>query len=604
MDSLYDVSVQQDVLYGSADPFGPVSIQDLRMDIYSPLNDSQTCKPVILYAFGGAFLVGDKRQPNIPQFCETFAQRGFVVAAIDYRIGFNVVDQASAERAVYRAVQDLRAAARFLAENYQAYGIDTGSFIYSGSSAGCFAGLHSAFMDDSERPGSVLGSVFEPNDLGCGNCSGNNDYNGKTPGVIAVLNQWGAIIDTAFIDDFPKDSVPLISFHGTADLAVPYNSGNPFFYPIFPVVDGSAPIHKRLTNLGVFNQLVPLQGAGHEPQLINQSLRDTIFEKGSAFLYEVLRPKPGTLSGPKAVCQGDSSEWVLPVKSGVLVHWYLDSNFLESNNGVLKLRCNDTGSHSLYVMAENKYGAQSNGGRFPFFVHPAPKAGFSVSSIDSMAFIVDSSVQQTSSIFFWGDGGFGTDSLHSYKSEGDYTILQVTENGFCRDSFSASVYIDYCPISQFAYTAFSQGYIFDDRSLFADSMVWDFGDGSPISFDPNPYHAFSSPGTFTVRHIAMDANCQDTSKVDLTSKFTNVSEFNDDEFSLFPNPSNGELSLSGPSGYIYALQLLDLSGKVVYKRSELRLPATLGLPVSLSSGLYLLELSRDKEVIQMKFNLH
>jgi acetyl esterase/lipase len=592
---MFAVQVQRDVLYGSADPYGPVNMQDLRMDIYTPVGDSQQYRPVIVYAFGGAFLVGDKRQPNIPQFCETFAQKGFVVAAIDYRIGFNLIDPASGERAVFRAVQDMRAACRYLAGNAQIYSIDTASFVLTGSSAGCFAALHSSFMDDSEKPGSIYGTLLEPEDLGCGNCSGNLDYGGKTPGVIAVINQWGAIVDTVFINDFPRDSVPVLSFHGTGDLAVPYRSGNPFFYPLFPVVDGSEVIHRRLRNLSVFNQLVPFPGAGHEPQLTNQSIRDTIFKTGTAFLYEVLRPKPGTISGPKAICQYDSGVWELPVKSGLEVHWYLDSAFFQSNSGMIKMAFADTGLHQLFAWVENRHGAKSYGGAFSFYVHPAPRADFVVATSDSLAWVIDSSAYGNIH-YWWGDGFQSMDTVHTYAAEGVYSITQIAELGSCKDSIKQAVEIDFCPIADFAFTPFNQGFLFLDQSIYEDSTYWDFGDGSAYLNDINPYHQYLQAGNYRVVLTALDGNCMDTASIEIYSTGTGIVGTSNVNFAVYPNPFDGYLEIEGFEGDVAHLRIFNSIGEVIFAQSELSLPAHIDLGKDLASGLYMIELRTEKQV--------
>ena len=100
------------------------------------------------------------------------------------------------------------------------------------------------------------------------------------------------MLDTSYIDiaSDPADNVPVISFHGTNDIIVPYAQGSPFSLPIFPTVQGSLLIHQRLDNQGIKNRLFPLQGLGHEPQLLQLQtwVTDTIIRQGSKFLYEIM----------------------------------------------------------------------------------------------------------------------------------------------------------------------------------------------------------------------------------------------------------------------------------------------------------------------------
>jgi len=299
-----DVTVTSGIKFGEADPYGILSSQDLLLDLYEPAGDALEKRPLIIYAFGGGFLIGTRFQPPIPQFCEHFARLGYVVAAIDYRIGFNTTSTGSAERAVYRGVQDLRAAMRYLGHFSADLGIDTTTIFLTGSSAGCFSALHSTFMTDAQRPQGTYGILLEPGDMGCADCSGNNYLNNREIRPKGIINNWGAILDTSLINPTAFDNVPVISFHGTEDLIVPYNSGSPFSYPIFPVVQGSAPIHQRLNNLGITNQFVSLAGEGHEPWLVNASLLDTVYRHSAPFLYEIMRPQTSPIMGNATVAVG------------------------------------------------------------------------------------------------------------------------------------------------------------------------------------------------------------------------------------------------------------------------------------------------------------
>ena len=107
---------------------------------------------LIVYQFGGWFLIGWREEPDIPQFATYFAQLGYVVATIDYRLGFNPTDTTSGMRECYRASQDERSAVRFLCQNAQQFGIDTSRIILTGTSAGCFTAFVNCYMGDTLRP--------------------------------------------------------------------------------------------------------------------------------------------------------------------------------------------------------------------------------------------------------------------------------------------------------------------------------------------------------------------------------------------------------------------------------------------------------------------
>lgn len=293
--------------------------KQLVLDLYLPNADTLTKRPAIVMAFGGAFLLGWKQQPQLVDFCNAMARRGYVVAAIDYRLGFNLSNTQSAVRAVYRAAQDLKAAIRYLKHNAAVYGIDSNYVYAGGNSAGGISAIHAAYVSEAERAANPLmaatytGGLFNawPN-LGCTECSGNNL--GQPPFNISgtpdlVINLWGAIADLNFIQA-PTDA-PIISFHGLGDNIVLPDGGAPFSYPLFPTLYGSVAIAQRCNNVGVLNELHTFD-FGHEVWILpDEALY--IQEKTADFLYNYLKPATPQISGPATVCAGSMATYsVLP----------------------------------------------------------------------------------------------------------------------------------------------------------------------------------------------------------------------------------------------------------------------------------------------------
>lgn len=248
------IAWQNDVIYATAPQITPIYISeatttntDLKIDIAMPIGDSETNRPLIITAHPGGFFSGSKESQEMTALCDTFAHHGYVACTMNYRLFLNITSSTSAERAVYRAVQDIDALIRFFAENHTLYGIDTNHIYFIGSSAGSFAGLHHVFMDDDERPSSSFSATLQP-DLGCKSCSGNN-FNHQAH-IKALVSGWGAIGDTNWIENSNNTSVLL--FHGTNDIIVPYNYGFPFTVgATMPAVYGSSLIHDRMQNLGL-----------------------------------------------------------------------------------------------------------------------------------------------------------------------------------------------------------------------------------------------------------------------------------------------------------------------------------------------------------------
>ncbi len=233
---------------------------DLTMDIYEPTADTVTNRPVIIFLHSGAFFTGDNEADDMVALSITSAKLGYVAVSVTYRLGLNVLSSYSGERAVYRGVQDVSAAIRYLREYHLEYGIDYNKIFIWGSSAGSFIGLHLNFTEDDERPESTFGGGGDP-DLGCIDCEGNDYEHYSKPN--AVISCWGAIGDLDWINE--ENDIPTIMFHGTSDVVVPYDSGYPFTVDILlPFVYGSNLIHDRLNELNIENILYAEEGLFHE----------------------------------------------------------------------------------------------------------------------------------------------------------------------------------------------------------------------------------------------------------------------------------------------------------------------------------------------------
>ncbi len=288
------------VVYANAPSFGTIYFsessttnKDLKMDIFQPVGDTATKRPLIMMIHSGAFINGTKNNQDMQALCDSFARRGYVTCTIDYRLNFNLFSSSSAERAVYRGLQDAAAAIRFLKANRNTYKIDTNYIFPWGSSAGGFTALNLAFLDDSERPS----STFNNPDLKCINCVGNTyPHSAK---VQAAVNCWGAIGNTTWINK-GNNNVPTIMFHGDQDATVPYNVGSPFGLSTLPTTYGSLPVNTRLNVQNIVHEFYTGVGKGHEYWGTSNGTFGTItldyqdiINKTALFLYKRL-PSPPT----------------------------------------------------------------------------------------------------------------------------------------------------------------------------------------------------------------------------------------------------------------------------------------------------------------------
>lgn len=596
----HDVTMIQGVQFGTATPYGLLAQpQNLQMDIYMPFGDTLSKRPLIVFQFGGGFLIGWRSQPDIPAFCNYFAKCGYVVVSIDYRIGFNTISSGSAERAVYRAVQDQRSAIRFMCENRVQYRIDTNSIFLTGTSAGCFAGLHSTFMSQTDAPVSYQGIPLEPDNLGCIDCSGNSYFGGRTPRAKGIINQWGAILDTLFIE--PSENVPVISFHGTNDNAVPYEYGYPFSYPVFPNVYGSKPIHERLTNLGIKNTLVPLIGFGHEPELLNPQLNDTIYNRSRVFLLDILKPVT-TITGDTLVCKGSTATYNFNGLPRSTFCRAVNGNGVTVNANTansITLTFTDTGWVQIRVRELSEINAGGDEVTLNIYVNPQPTANFTYAANELEVTLNNTSTDAATSI--WNIDNTIVDTVlnptYQFAQPGTYHIYLTTTNSICESTVLQLVDVDTCPSANFIYQLNGSNGIFNANSTNTTMYNWNFGDGDIVNTStPNVFHPYSSGGTYTVTLTVENAlGCTATYSDNVVVFYAGTDELSNDVISVYPNPFTDYITINAANA---AYKLYSVDGRLI---SEGNMVSNTTLSTdALTNGIYLINIYTESGSTTLK----
>lgn len=261
LDTVYSVSVIKDVVYGNAKgywesyPDSGGSYQEifdakqqeldngkkdlkLTMDIYVPNDGQKASRPLLVLIHGGAFFNGDKADMGFPEWGHDFASMGYVVASVNYRLGFKK-NLASVKQAGFYAVQDVDAAIRYIVHNKEVYAVDPNRVFVAGTSAGGITALNVTFM----RNGDIPSEAQEEGGINAVNPELNDSYK-----IRAVGNMWGAVNKLSILDNA---SSSIISFHSTGDPVVPYGKGHPFEsiflnWLLFPTMCGSDKITEYL----------------------------------------------------------------------------------------------------------------------------------------------------------------------------------------------------------------------------------------------------------------------------------------------------------------------------------------------------------------------
>jgi len=348
---------------------------NLYMDIYEPTGDTLSKRPLVIVCFGGGFLSGSKDHWSIVLLCEQLAKRGYVAAAIDYRLGMNIFDSDLANRAVYRGLQDGRSAVRFFradADGANNYKVDPDHIFIGGHSSGAFIGLHNAYLDkEEERPISTYEWMQDGNtipDQGCIECVGDNtSYDGHANGVFSLA---GALGFTSFIES--EDDPKVVMFHSTDDETVPYDSGEPFSGVLWavigddlPTVYGSLPISTEASSQGLPYSFHSYSSRGHGVHENDPSLyTDIIPGISDWFFSEELKPLYDGIIGDSILCNSNLTHtYSLPEGDGIYFAWEINGGTYDIDNHTneMEVTFNPLESdHSISVTAYSELDAKGD----------------------------------------------------------------------------------------------------------------------------------------------------------------------------------------------------------------------------------------------------
>jgi acetyl esterase/lipase len=355
----------------------------LDMDIYRPRTTDTKPRPLLMLIHGGAFFNGDKKSAGYPEWGRYFASRGYIVASINYRLGFGPYGAKHVDRAGYRAEQDARAAMSYLLRHPERYPIDRNYLFVAGSSAGGITSLNLAFMTNDDIPNSAkAGPVNEMvtdlrellgtnnnqrrqvglEDLGDINKVA-NDNGGKVDFTInAVVNMWGAVHKIEMIDH--SQTTAILSFHGDADQVVPYGYDRPFSQkePLNKLMCnkmyGSKCVHDRAKANGMQQELHTKAGAGHGLHADCGQLTDYFYyitENATRFFYLRIFPRPAVTMSREGKQQwftlenaGEVQECRWEAVGGVVLEAEPDR--------VRAMFFNDKEEHTMRVVGQQKNG--------------------------------------------------------------------------------------------------------------------------------------------------------------------------------------------------------------------------------------------------------
>jgi len=240
-----DVDIKKDLSYNP----GPATAADQSnlFDWYEPMGDRSAKRPLMIWMHGGGFKYGSKTAKGIRLWSRDFAQRGYVCAAINYRLSRNnpVFHFDELQSSCYYAVQDAKAVIAYLKAHADEYRIDTSRIILAGNSAGGIIALQAAYSSNAElsrRTGVVDSTVVSKQD--------------DRAKVAGVINFWGGMLDIRWLKNA---KVPIFSAYGSKDHILNPMQADTCMY-------GSKSIHDMAGQLHIVNRVKVFDGVGHELQ--------------------------------------------------------------------------------------------------------------------------------------------------------------------------------------------------------------------------------------------------------------------------------------------------------------------------------------------------
>jgi PKD repeat protein len=246
---------------------------------------------------------------------------------------------------------------------------------------------------------------------------------------------------------------------------------------------------------------------------------------------------------------------------------------------------------------------------------PEPIASF---SLETQNFCVGEAIQFTNTSenadsYAWTFPGANIESSSEmnpvviYDTPGVYSVSLTAQGSLESDllAYDDFITIHAAPTAYFAVNAFELFLpealaVFDNASLNADSYFWDFGDGNN-SVDVNPYHYYAAEGDYQVSLTASNPWCED-SFYEIGSEITvfgptSVSNFENSDVSLYPNPVHDVLKLTINVPF-KQIQVFNVRGELLFSTdtdcSEINVS-------DFAAGVYFVQIETKNEVLKTQF---
>ncbi|MBK7214921.1 MAG: PKD domain-containing protein [Bacteroidales bacterium] len=207
--------------------------------------------------------------------------------------------------------------------------------------------------------------------------------------------------------------------------------------------------------------------------------------------------------------------------------------------------------------------------------------------------------QNVTWLWDFGDGQQSTvqNPTHTYQFEGNYWACLYVQNE-CGENLSCEHIVKYQePFSRFRYDYLGNFFVgFVNQSLFAETVMWDFGDGD-ISNEFNPIHSFPGAGDYRVclkvTNACNSISFCDTVHLDLFSGIQ--ADVSAQGIMISPNPATSDILIESNSYKISQVEIFTSQGILTdtYVLKDFQNNYSISLKGK-PSGIYILRILTEK----------
>lgn len=172
--------------------------------------------------------------------------------------------------------------------------------------------------------------------------------------------------------------------------------------------------------------------------------------------------------------------------------------------------------------------------------------------------------------FYWSPSYLFSDSSEAnpviFPERQEYVFL----NNVNSTGFASSYLFVYPAVPQASLTFTNDSLLvyFSNKTKCADSVRWDFGDGTS-STERDPVHLYPALGVYAGKLYAFSLTGSDTALFSIN--IMGIDPADNPGFKIWPNPASGYLIVDPPENFKdYAVSILDLSGRKVYESTGIR----------------------------------